>query len=163
MTLTQRFGSAFNLNVHVHRAQIVRSTHAVAECGEAAATDRQRAMSRAQRPKRVFASDIGEAVGHRDVPVKPAGNAAIGCASSPASRRRRSLNGLSSNLAAPQNPSTRRIRAACLQGGLVLLSFARFDPGPTDCVANIRPLVLTIRPSGIRTSECSAAECRSYP
>jgi hypothetical protein len=42
------------------RAKIVPRTHGVAatECGEAAATGRQRAMSWAQRLKRVFAIDI---------------------------------------------------------------------------------------------------------
>ncbi|MBU2675843.1 MAG: hypothetical protein KJP16_02090 [Gammaproteobacteria bacterium] len=40
------------------RARIVPRTHAVAERGEAAATDRQRAMSWAQRLRRVFAIDI---------------------------------------------------------------------------------------------------------
>ena len=64
------------------RARIVPRTRTVAERGEAAATDRQRAMSWAQRLKRVFAIDIvksagspictaegsREAVGHRDVP-----------------------------------------------------------------------------------------------
>jgi hypothetical protein len=42
------------------RAKIVPRTHAVAatECGEAAVTGRQRAMSWAQRLKRVFAIDI---------------------------------------------------------------------------------------------------------
>ena len=64
------------------RAKIVPRTRTVAERGEAAATDRQRAMSWAQRLKRVFAIDIDksagspictaegsrEAVEHRDVP-----------------------------------------------------------------------------------------------
>ena len=40
------------------RARIVPRTRTVAERGEAAATDRQRAMSWAQRLKRVFAIDI---------------------------------------------------------------------------------------------------------
>jgi hypothetical protein len=40
------------------RAKIVPRTRTVAERGEAAATDRQRAMSWAQRLKRVFAIDI---------------------------------------------------------------------------------------------------------
>ena len=67
-----------------HRAKIVPRTHCVAatECGEAAAPGRQRAMSWAQRLKRVVALEIDnsaglpicttegrrEAVGHRDVP-----------------------------------------------------------------------------------------------
>ena len=41
------------------RAKIVPRTRTVAERREAAATDRQRAMSWAQRLKRVFAIDIG--------------------------------------------------------------------------------------------------------
>jgi hypothetical protein len=32
-----------------------------------------------------------------------------------------------------------------LHGGLVLPSFARFHPGPTDRAADIRPLIRTIR------------------
>jgi hypothetical protein len=66
-----------------------------------------------------------EDVAHREVNVRQPhamhqkaddlaerGNAAAGCASSPASRRRRSLNGFSSTLAATPSPSILRIRAA---------------------------------------------------
>ena len=45
------------------RAKIVPRTRTVAERGEAAATDRQRAMSWAQRLKRVFAIDIDKSAG----------------------------------------------------------------------------------------------------
>ena len=45
------------------RARIVPRTRTVAERGEAAATDRQRAMSWAQRLKRVFAIDIDKSAG----------------------------------------------------------------------------------------------------
>ena len=74
VTLSQRFGSALNLNVHFHlllldgvyrreregRLRFVPWTHAIAatERDEAAATGRQRAMSWAQCLKRVFAIDI---------------------------------------------------------------------------------------------------------
>jgi len=81
VTLIQRFGSALNLNVHFHllvldgvyrryhgvfapaspdRSRIVPGTRTAASevRGEVSVSDRQRAMSWAQRLKRVFAIDI---------------------------------------------------------------------------------------------------------
>jgi len=70
------------------RARIVRGARTVAVRGEAAATDRQRAM----RLKHNASGGCSLLISRH------AGNAAAGCVSSPASKRRRSLNGILEHL-----------------------------------------------------------------
>jgi hypothetical protein len=55
--------------------------------------------------------------------------------------------GISGAKAKIQVPGRRRAGSARQHGGLVLPAFAGFHPGPTDCVADIRPLIRTIRQS----------------
>ena len=86
------------------RARIVPKTCAAAagERGAASPTDRQRVLSL----KRNVSSGCSPSTS------RPAGNAAGGSGSSPASRRQRSLNGFSCTSAATPSPSIPRIRAA---------------------------------------------------
>lgn len=48
--------------------------------------------------------------------------------------------GISGSKGKIQVPGRRRAGSARQQGGLLLPSFVRFHPGPTDCVADIGPL-----------------------